>query len=276
MRWVDLAVKPYFSWPNIQVDFLFEGRRVTLQPASDECSCTISLYDEKGLTFEEGGHQLCRFLSRLAWSKDAGVIELFIVGSNNPANPGRTGRGTYGHSPFSQITPTDLLYFPSPKDEKSELALALYREGMNLSSVTFAFLSFFKIINMLDSKGKQQVAWINNNLGKISFQPAIDRLNELKKNESDIGHYLYVKGRCAVSHAFAEPIANPDKYEDKRRFELDLPLMKELSALCIEQEFGVLSEISFWKIMKKNDADGSAELLKKMLLDENHVQYIPL
>lgn len=247
MKWVDLAVKPGFSWPNCQVELEFEGRRVVLQPMTDELVCTVSIFDDRGLSFEEGGSILCRFLSRLAWSMDGGVVELFFGGSNNPSRPGRTGRGTYGSSGWAAVEPWDYLYLPMPKSAEADLALAVFREGLSVNSVPFSFLSSFKVLNIRFSSGPDQKTWINRHLGGLWYKPAVDRLQELQRSESDIGAYLYHQGRCAVAHARGSPVANPDIYSDKRRLELDLPLIKEIAAQLIEQELGVLSNSSFWK-----------------------------
>lgn len=42
-----------------------------------------------------------------------------------------------------------------------------------------------------------------------------------------------------MAHAFGSPIADPDCYDDKRRLEDDLPLMKELARHHITSKFGV-------------------------------------
>lgn len=235
MKWVNLAVKPNFSWPNVQVEIPFEGRRVVLQPLTDELSCTVSVFDDGGLTFEDGGAILCRFLSRLAWSMNGGVVELFISGSNNPVSPGRLARGTYGISGCVAVRPWNYLYLPSAQDARADLALALFREGLSVNSVPFAFLSYFKVLNIVFSSGQSQKDWINNNLVHVLYQPALDRLQDLSRSEGDLGAYLYHRGRCAVAHANETLLVNPDSYGDKRRLELDLPLMKEIAALFIER-----------------------------------------
>jgi hypothetical protein len=66
MKWVDLAVKPNFSWPKVLVGLPFEGRKIVLQPITDELTCTVSVFDEHEISFEDGGTVLSRFLSRLA------------------------------------------------------------------------------------------------------------------------------------------------------------------------------------------------------------------
>ena len=93
-KWIDLAVKPHFSWPNKQVELEFEERKIVLQPRSVDRSCTVSVFDENGISFEEGSKIIYRFLSRLSWSENAGIEELFIVGSNMPKRPGILGKGS--------------------------------------------------------------------------------------------------------------------------------------------------------------------------------------
>ncbi|MFZ2655455.1 MAG: methylamine utilization protein MauJ [Victivallales bacterium] len=275
MKWVDLAVKPNFSWPKVQVDIPFEGRRVALQPLTDKLSCTVSVFDDAGLTLDEGGTVLSRFLSRLAWSMNGGVVELFFCGSNNPARPGLLGRGNYETSCWAAVEPHDYLFLPSASNVNADLALGLFREGLSVNSVPFAFLSYFKVLNIAFPAGQPQKDWINANLAKIWYQPAVDRIHELNKSESDLGAYLYHQGRCAVAHANGTPLVNPDRYGDKRRLELDLPLMKEIAALFIEQEFHVLSKDAFWKYLRDTNVK-SPDLLKKTVTADGKIVYAPV
>ncbi len=274
MRWVDLAVIPHFSWPNKQVEIEFEGKKIVLQPGSKDLSCTVSVFDNDGLSFDEGGKIIYRFLSRLAWSHNAGIEELFIAGSNMPKRPGLLGRGSYGHSGYAQVEPWDYIYLPIPNDEEAERALAVYREAMSVNSFPYAFLGYYKVLNIRLQSPRDQKKWINSNLTEIQFDQEKKRLLELKKTESDIGAYLYDKGRCAVAHAFSKNIVNPDNYLDKKRLELDLPLMKKIAAVYIEKEFKVMSESSFWK-KARNHYEGLPELLKRHQTDDDSIIYKP-
>ena len=273
-KWIDLAVKPHFSWPDKQVEIEFEGKKIVLQPGSKDLSCAVSVFDSNGLSFDEGGKVIYRFLSRLAWSKNNGIEELFIVGSNMLNRPGLVGRGSYGHSVNAQVEPWNYIYLPIPKNEKAERALAVYREAMSVNSIPYAFLGYFKILNICYSTGADQKKWINLNLSEIKYDPEKIRLLDLNKTEPDIGAYLYHQGRCAVAHAFGKDIVNPDDYLDKKRLELDLPLMKEFAAICIEKEFGVMSESSFWKTTRDLEED-LPELLKRQQMDDGRIVYKP-
>jgi len=279
MKWLNLAVKPHFSWPNVQVEFLFEGYRIILQPWRKDVendvilACTISVYDPNGITFENGGTIARRFLSRLAWFENGGVVELFEGGSNNPKTPGRLGQGTYGKSGYSQVEPRNYIYLPSAKSFEADLALGLFREGMSLNSAPFALLSYFKVLNISLSGGNSQKSWINNNLECLLYSPAIERLKKLRKSEPDIGAYLYHQGRCAVAHANGNPLVNLDSYKDKRRIEDDLVLIKEIAALYIEQQFSVRTDSSFRKVLRETNSSTS-ELLRKTTDDKGNITYV--
>lgn len=279
MKWLDLAVCPKISWPSTQVEFQFEGHKILLLPrregdAGSELAATVSVFDPAGTDFVIGGTIASRFLSRLAWSMNGGIVELWSAGSNNPARPGRLGQGTYERSGCTQVTPWDLLYFPTAASADADLALGLFREGMSVNSTPFAFLSYFKILNIMRDGGAGQKKWINDNLQYLWYQPAIDRLRILQQSESDIGQYLYEKGRCAVAHAHGTPLVNPDNYADRRRMEDDLRLMKDIAATFIERELGVLSDSSFWQGLKdgRNLED---QLLRKTENKDGEVRYVP-
>lgn len=248
MLWCDVAVTPHFSWPSSAIALPFEGRLIVLSPPSDRLACRVSLLDPNRTTFEEGGTIVSRFLSRLAWSRDGGISELFHSGSNMPGRPGLLGQGTYERTPFAAEEPPNSLYIPTGLSAEAELALALYREGLSVNSIPFAFLSLFKILNIRFSSGSAQERWLNENLAKLRYDPAVNRLQEIQKQHRDVGHYLYVQGRCAVAHANSSPLVNPDEFSDRRRLEFDFPLLKELVALYIEQELDVLSDSTFNKI----------------------------
>jgi len=272
LKWVNMAVKPHFSWPNTWVEVPFEEWKIVLQPRRSNLACTVSLFDENGISLDVGREVICRFLSCLAWSQNSGVAEMFICGSNNPNKPGLLAQGTYGHSGYCQIEPWDYLSMPNPTSAKAKLGLALYREAMSLNSIPFAFLSYYKILNILFSHGNEQGLWVNNNIKNIYYQPALDRVHQLQQHKQDIGKYLFKQGRCAVAHSFGKVIVNPDNAHDKRRLESDIPLIKELASICIESEFGVETDSNFWLNMRTQTPNRS-ELLKKELLEDGRVIY---
>jgi hypothetical protein len=70
-------------------------------------------------------------------------------------------------------------------------------------------------------------------------------MKTLKKKQGDPADYLYKSGRCAVAHAFADPIVDPDDVTDLRRLSEDIWLMRNLTAYLIKSNFKI--EQSIWK-----------------------------
>lgn len=269
MLWCDVAVTPYFAWPSSPIGLPFENWVIVLSPPTDSLACRASLCAPKGTTFEEGGSVVSRFLSRLAWSRGGGISELFHCGSNMPGRPGLLGLGTYARTPYGLIDPPHSIYLPANLSPEAELALALYREGLSVNSVPFAFLSLFKIFNIRFQTGSAQISWVNSNLHKVWYFPATDRLQELHRTQPDVGQYLYVQGRCAVAHANASPLVNPDDYAERRRLEFDMPLLRDLAALFIEQELGVLTDATF-----NNTFDPSMHAGQALMRGQSQVGWI--
>ncbi|WP_432380620.1 methylamine utilization protein MauJ [Duganella sp. P38] len=280
MKWFDLAVCPKFSWPNSLIEIPFEGHTLVLQPRRGgvpeemELAATVSVFDPNGVSFEVGGTVASRFLSRLAWSNNGGAVELFSSGSNFPDRPGRLGQGYFPSSGWAQVRPWDLIYLPAAQGRDADLALGLFREGLSVNSLPFAFLSYFKVLNIVHGGGKAQTAWINSHLHAIQYPPALERLRDLQKREPDVGKYLYEAGRCAVAHAHGTPLVNPDSYVDRRRMEDDLRLVKELAALFIEKELGVLSDSSYWERLG-SDKSLESDLLQKVVQEDGRIVYKP-
>ena len=273
MLWMNFAVRAGFSWPNRPVEIPFDGALVVLSPETGQLSCTASLFDPAGFEFDSGATRLSRFLSRLAWSQGGGIEEYFAIGSNDPARPGRLSKGTYASSGWANVEPWQQLYLPSPPSAQAELALGLFREGMTVNSEPLAFLSFFKVLNVVLPTGGDQKAWIERNLPATNDLRSKERLAQLSSTPADLADYLYVQGRCAVAHSFGTPVADPDAYEDRRRLRADLPLIKALAEHCIEQELHVPTEHSFLQ-RRRNTRELPPEYLFPKFVEGARVQYM--
>lgn len=64
---------------------------------------------------------------------------------------------------------------------------------------------------------------------------ANDRIARLRENgERDIPTYLYESGRCAIAHAYKDPIADPDNIEDLHRLSGDVWIIKAIAEHLME------------------------------------------
>jgi hypothetical protein len=130
-------------------------------------------------------------------------------------------------------------------DAKTRLALALFREARTVNSTPFGFLSYFKILNIFwkdkfeTINGQRQnpmIEGIRATLPKLKDELAVSRLRALDTIEPDVPKYLYESGRCAIAHAYAHPIVDPDDVSDLRRLSKDLYIVKEIAEHLIEAE----------------------------------------
>ena len=235
--WVIVAVKADFSWPADEFRIRYLGHEFLLRPETESDLPTVCVEVPAGEDLAPGRLRINRFLSALAWNKGAGVKDLWAFGSNGriPSKARKPGNRIAATSRFR----ADHLV--EPVSEQAQRALALFREASSLNSPAYAFLGYFKCLNILFSGGREQIAWLNDNLAKVAELGANRRLGELRRLHADVGDYLYTQGRCAVSHAFAVPVVDPDETADARRLYEDIPLIRELAEIAIENHLGVES-----------------------------------
>ncbi|MDH4440424.1 MAG: hypothetical protein QE284_08555 [Rhizobium sp.] len=238
-NWCCGYVKAEFLWPDRVYIQSYEGRDFFLVPPCIAADGGV-MYPAVALRLAEaddhsvGAKAINGLLSTMTWSKDKSA-SVVAWGGGSRLHP------CVGNE---SADVNDRAYFPDlPENlpEKAKLALALYREGKSMDHVVYACLSFLKILNVQFSNPHAQMEWINSSVAGIRGHEARRRLEELTQTEPDVGQYLFVSSRCAIAHAFASPLVNPDDPSDERRLRHDYPLIKELAVLAIEQVFRVRS-----------------------------------
>ncbi|MEZ4536636.1 MAG: hypothetical protein R3D26_16795 [Cyanobacteriota/Melainabacteria group bacterium] len=191
----------------------FEGYEYILRPSSDINAPDILLkYDDNQIS-DSRSHQLTReFMSTLVWLRRQPLSEFSSAVSSLCIEQS-------GPSPYLQPIAEDfeLNLLPQISHPKAKLALAIYREAMNINSTSYKYLGFWKIIGMLNSDGSDnQIKWIADTLQQVQDARAIERYEQLKTDCSSISDlvkdHLYGSRRCAIAHAFTDTI-NPDNPE---------------------------------------------------------------
>lgn len=241
--WLNCGVTAQTDWPNERKEVKYGGHTFVLMPKTSENSASIHL-EVSRLSVEHGMTLVNRFLSALCWKCDQAAINHY-GGSGSPKPvPVPKHRIPLGYSP-TDLFPNEIFEIT---DEKAKLAISLYREARSLDSVPFRFLSFFKILNVFwkdkyVNKSNELIDNLRKTLPLLSDKESQERLAEIQKKEGDPAEYLYKSGRCAVAHAFSEPIVDPDDVTDLHRLSKDLWLMRKLTAFLIEREFGIHQSI---------------------------------
>ena len=240
-HWAVIGVESSVGWPTKETEVEFGPYRLTMRPETEDQAPTVIMQFPPPATMDEALIVLRRFLSALCWVEGHVIRETMSTGGSAPFGIGKGIRSSTRAMHFRAD------YLPYPDDPKGRLALGLYREAMGVNSVAYSFLGYAKILNILHGDPRKQIDWINQTLPDLSDHRAKERIAELRKQESDVGGYLYGSGRCAIAHAFAEPIVDPEDPEDARRLYADLPVIRALAAHLIEDELGIQSAMTVWK-----------------------------
>jgi hypothetical protein len=249
-KWVQCGITG-MGFPKEPTEITFRGRTLYLLPGQSKGENDFSdrypvvALEHTGLSFEDGQRLISAFINSVAWVRRAGIRTAQFGGGSHLHGLGGADAEALVDEHF------ELNYLSDPADDRARLALAFYREGLTLESVAYQCLSFFKIFN-ITLESKAQIAWIDANIeaarklspigtGKWEENAGFDATKQTA------GEYLYVSNRCAVAHAFSQPLIDPDNPDDRRRLANDLPMVKALAEHFIEQEFGVKSAMTIWR-----------------------------
>jgi hypothetical protein len=243
--WLNVGVKGCADWPTEETTIEFGGRRLVLKPATRETDQSVNI-NLRGISDVDALTLINRFLSVLSWCDDQSMENRY----------GWSGNPIPTSVPKESRAVGSSIAFPFHRnlepDKKARLALALFREGRTVNSIPFAFLSYFKICNMfwndriVSGKGQRAnpvVEGIRATLAKLKDDRALRRLQTLASTEPDVPKYLYESGRCAIAHAYADPIVDPDDVSDLRRLSEDMHVIKAIAEHLIEVELKVSRSI---------------------------------
>lgn len=263
-EWVVVELKSGVFWPTKETKITFKDHEFILRPETDVLAPTIAVQALAGKSYDQTVLVARRFLSALSWVSNTRVIEGTMSGGGHPVQIGKNYKG--GTRNINEKFKLD--YLPDTNDPDALLGLALYREAQNVNSHFYSFLGYFKILNIRHSKGSDHAAWINNTLPKLAnqfeVQKRISSLNNLQGKS--VGEYLWESGRCAIAHAHAQPLVDPENSEDLKRIHGDLSIIKALAEYFIEYELGIKSKHTIWK-EHLYELDGFRKILGTQIVD---------
>lgn len=233
-RWMVVTIEGEPDWPARETEVVFAGRTFVLRPLDGESAPDVRTLYEHPAEEMDAFQAICSLLSSLSWWQRRPIRGIYRLSCTTPI------RGC-----IRRMTPVIWDGFALSasmtrlEDERARRAIAVYRESLSLKNTPYEFLGFMKIVNILHSKPEDQIAWINATLPLLKDERARHRIEQLKQEHTDLGGYLYGSGRCAVAHAYAAPVVDPDSPADVFRLAEDLSVARALAEYLIEHELGV-------------------------------------
>lgn len=241
--WLSAAVASSIPWPKKDVWIKYAGDDFILRGTENGQLPTAPAITVPGDSpqVEEGLAKIYRLTSVLGWFLDGYVDVVETVQGSHAMGFGVQMRqaysevGQFGDRSFS------CNHMPIVESENVRIALAFWREGQRLTRVhdSYAFLSYFKVIESQYQQGADRADWFARHLVLMTGEAGA-RVAQLRADGIDVGRHLFDSGRNAVAHAsFGGGIVDPDIPADRRRIAADLVLMRELARHYIAVELQV-------------------------------------
>lgn len=258
-RWTCLNIDPTIAWPARPQQLIFAGHEVWIIPVTTDTYPGVALRQPKGMQDEDAEGILLRLLSVIAWRESVGIAVTYRTGGDLPRMMGLNRK--FGYVIRDRFDFTDLI---CPEEEQPRIALALMREARSLTVTAYAFLSYWRILELSFPQPKMRTAWIQSKLPNLDGAEVAEALEKIRAlGVADISKHLFESGRCAIAHANAHPIINPDNPRDTRRLMDEVPIVHQLAVLAIEEKFQIdtsssayrkhLYELAGWKAVLGHD-----------------------
>ncbi|WP_176746389.1 MULTISPECIES: methylamine utilization protein MauJ [Stenotrophomonas] len=241
--WLSAAVASSIPWPKKDVwiryaedDFILRGTENGQQPTAP--AVTVPGTSQQ---IEEGLAKVYRLTSVLGWFLNGYVDVVETIQGSHPMGFGAQMRQAYSEVGQFGDRSFDCNHMPIIESENVRIALAFWREGQRLTRVhdSYAFLSYFKVIESQYQQGADRADWFARHVDLMTGEAGA-RVAQLRADGMDVGRHLYDSGRNAVAHAsFGGGIVDPDIPADRRRIAADLVLMRELARHYIASDLKV-------------------------------------
>jgi len=252
-RWIRLNIEPNIMWPVRPQSLIFAGHEVWIIPITTDDHPGVAMRQPEGMQREDAEGLLLRLLSVIAWRENAGIAVAYRTGGDLPRMMGLNKKS--GFVIRDAFDFTDVI---CPDEEEPRIALALMREARSLTGSAYAFLSYWRILEITFPKSAERIPWMQAKFANLDGHGVKEAFDAIRAaGIADVGRHLFDSGRCAIAHAQARPIINPDNPRDTRRLMDELPIVRELAVLAIEERFGIdtrnseyrkhLYELKGWK-----------------------------
>lgn len=233
---IGIVSHPAGVWPTVAVRQAYRGKSLLLRPETEDTVASVSIEIVDYRECDDATFLLRRFLSAVSWGQRVALRE---TGSSAGSACPEFGRGQSVPPYMAPMHPREQpLWAPEPSDPRTQLALALYREGRNEQNWAFRYLSFFKVLETLVTGRSAIIDLTVKHLGEARRRRGSrpEPGYELPSDDGELARRLYEGGRCAIAHAHEAPLVNPDDPSNTDQIARDVFLVQSLAEIVIEVE----------------------------------------
>lgn len=240
-HYLSIGVDNQVDWPQIETLVTFDRYTMVLLPKTRDNvqSISIDLATNK-LNEQDARTVVNRFLSLLCFCDDQyAVAQNGWSGNSVPIGVPRRNLA------FTTATPW-VFDRKIPDTDEARRALALYREARNAEQnflVSYAVLSYFKIVEIVHSNDGEATVWLGKNFAAVSatIPPEVlarfDAERGLVKAEDHI-NWAY---RIAVAHATPRkrPASDPDDASELQRLHTAAAVLRPIARHFMENDLRI-------------------------------------
>lgn len=237
---LNMAVDTHAAWPREETLITFEGIRLILMPPTRETvtSIHVDLHGNK-VSSEAAQTVIRRFLSVLAWEDDQyAVLGDGWAGNSAPVAVSRPQQAFATAEPW-------LPPLRGPRDDRANRALAHYRAGCNAEHaglVTYAVLSFYKVLEVRFRRKEQIPKWIVRNLDAVRTEYGREDTwarFDAARGEQSAEDYIRIAYRHAAAHASMGTPSDEDETQELVRLNTGADVLRALARKLLVDELGI-------------------------------------
>jgi hypothetical protein len=150
--WVVANISTSSHWPIAAQKVRWRGTDLWIIPITKSTYPAVAMRVPSWMGRAACEELVMRFVSMLSWVEERGFMVDGIGGGSLPRPMGRNEE-----QGFAICEEFDLSYFPEVTDDRASLALALMREGRSINHPGYAFLSFYRVLEVAFPAGKQGI-----------------------------------------------------------------------------------------------------------------------
>jgi hypothetical protein len=247
-RFLNCAVSTGIEWPKADTTFGFGTWEIIAFVPTQQHDASLHIdVAAHHLISASGLSVLNQLLSIAAWLDDIYAVQLY--GSMGTTEPNRQTRQTR-EFPISIMQGWCNSWKPV-EDERKRLALAIYREAVNMAqfhSLRFAVVGFYRVLEVIWPDGRLRGAQMEEHLNEILAGDPIwlwllrNGAYDGEATSKAVAAYLSKECRNAAAHASGKKkgvIINPDDGIDQYRMRSAGSILRKLAYEAMQHDLGI-------------------------------------